>query len=217
MKNIRIFGYIALTIGLYLIVGAYWLTGYFQNVALAISSVALGFGIAFLVVNVFLNEEEKKKAAMVLLQLVHESIVKNHEEIFLGKGRDAFGIPEWSSIIQAMNANGRNPDALSPEQRTKVIELIRNQESEIIEVYLSIEEQFKEIGYILGWSFSPQLVRDCMLTRMEITEFRVLISIENPSDEQKMKIIEKYFDIDADSSSVLVLLASILGHDIVNG
>ena len=216
MKKITRFAYPALVMGGALSIVAYWLSGYWQSLALSLVSVFLGFGVALLVINGFINEGERKKAAVVLLQMVLKDVSEYHN-LFIRKGHDKFGIPTWNEIIDTMNQNKRNPDALTPEQRTSILEILSENKDEILSVTASIDERFREISYILGWSFHPKIVRDAMLSRMEIAKLQTLVNAESLTDDQKKEAIEIYFDFDADSSAVLTSLAGILGISLTDG
>ena len=192
-------------------VGAFWLTDYWQSLLLSLSSVLLGLAAALWVINGFINQEERQGAAVVLMQMVHEDVSSYHSN-FLDRGRERFGIPAWNGIIDAMNENQRDPNSLAPEQRLTLLEIIRENKESLLANCNTIDERFREISYILGWSFNPRITRNCISSRMEIQKFKTLASSsEELDDEQSKKLIELYFDIDADASAVLDSLADILG------
>ena len=197
---------VILTIGA--VIGAYYCTGFPQSLLLSTAEVLGGFALALILINGFLNQEERKKAAIVLMEMVHTDIVEYHNA-FLREGRDKFGIPVWNGIIDAINENKRKPEALAPEQRTGVLEIIETNADKLSAVTKSFDERFREITYVLGWSFHPKITRDCMRTRLEIDKFRTLLDTARLDGEQELKQIELYFDIEADTSAVLNELARI--------
>ena len=159
---------LAFAIGLTML--GYFLDGYFQSIALATASVSLGLSVGLVVVNGFVNEKERRLAAMVLMQMVAND-VNDYNTLFISKGRERFGIPVWNEIIDVMNRNRRNPVALTPEQRAGVLEIIEGNAEEIRSVMQRIDSGFREMSYVLGWNFHPKILRDTMLSRMEISEF----------------------------------------------
>ncbi|MCH7686316.1 MAG: hypothetical protein IH899_06505 [Planctomycetes bacterium] len=191
-------------------IGAYFCSGFCQSALLSTAEVLAGLGLALVVVNGFLNQDERKRAAVVLLRMVHEDVVEYHR-LFIQKGRDKFGIPVWNGIIDSMNENQRKPEALAPEQRQQVTEMIDENSESLLVTTKSIDERFREVSYVLGWNFHPSVTRDCMQTRLEIDKFRTLLSSEDLDEEQCLKKIELYFDIDANASAVLDRLARICG------
>ena len=213
MNKISKYAYPAIIIGIILSILAYWASGYWQGLMFSLISVVLGFGIALLVVNGFINDEERKRAAGVLLQMVLEDVAKLHN-LFIQKGYDKFGIPAWNSIIDSMNTNARNPDALAPAQRIGILEILSINKQELLTYITSIDERFREISYVLGWSFHPKIVRDVMSSRMEIAKLRTLINAGSLSNEQNKEAINLYFEVDADTTAVLDSLADILGISI---
>ena len=185
-------------------------SGFTQSLLLSTAEILAGFALALFIVNGLLNQEERKKAAAVLLQMVHRDIIDYHN-LFIGAGQDTFGIPVWHGIIDAMNTNRRKPEALAPEHRNQVLEIIAAHSDTISPLLKSIDERFREVTYVLGWTFDPKLTRDCMLTRLEIDQLRTLLALNEPTPEQKLKKIELYFDIEADSTAVLKNLAQVCG------
>lgn len=65
------------------------------------------------------------------------------------------------------------------------------------------------MSFILGWSFSPRIMRASLDCRLIIVEFKAL---DLDGEEQtKLDACELYLDIDATSGAVVATLAELLG------
>lgn len=213
MGSVAKFGWPALVLGLALAFAAYFLEGYWRDLLISVSSVLLGFAIAIFIVNGFVSRDERRSAARTLLTLVQTDIVSFHN-LFIESGHQEFGIPIWSSIITVMNENNKNPKALGTEDRKKVIGLIKKNQSNILTLLDNLESKLQEMVFILGWNFHPKITRDCMTSRLYISELKNLINAPQKSNEENLRLIERYFDVDADTSAVIQELARMVGHDL---
>lgn len=189
---------------------AYWQTGYWQSLQLSISSVLLGFSIAVLMINGFMNIRERKKSALVLLKFIHKDVATLYN-LSLEKGRDKFGLEDWNSVVEAVNNARRDKDSLSPEKRNKIIEILSENEQEIDKLTSSIDDLFREVTYIIGWNFHPKITRDCLQARMEISRYKSLWAEGIADEESKKEIAMLFFAFNANSGAVLDALGDMLG------
>lgn len=187
----------------------YHSTGFTQNVLVEFAGTAVSFAIGLWLVDVYLQLDEKRKAAVPLLEMITPSIAKWHNDYFIEKGRLAFGIPGWHALLDAYQSNGRNPQALSPEQRDGLYKIIAASRAEVLPLFDTLHDQLKELSALLGWSFNPQIMRAALSCRLNIVRFKNLTLSDDT--RSKLDACELYLDIDAYAGAVVSELANLLG------
>jgi len=188
---------------------AYFQTGYWQSLLLGLARTSLSLAIGLVVVNVYLKLQEKRQAAVPLFKMIVPSISAFHNDYFIEQGRLKFGTPDFNTLLRAYQTNKRDPKALSPAQRTGLYEIIEANRDEVVVILDKISDQLKEMSFILGWSFSPRIMRASLDCRLIIVEFKAL---DLDGEEQtKLDACELYLDIDATSGAVVATLAELLG------
>jgi hypothetical protein len=188
---------------------AYFAHGYWHDLAMMLANVAVSLGVGLLVVNRYLNTDERRRAAMPLLRLIAPAIQEFHNEHFIRRGRLAFGTPVFNELIASYQKHGRRPDALSPAQRDGLYELIKTGKAEFEPIITRLLDTLKEISSILGWSFSPSLMRNILDCRYNIVALQNLKY--DDTIEDKLRACEHLLDFEADSAAVLRDLTSLLG------
>lgn len=194
-------------------VAGYFITQpYFQALAAGLSSTALGLALAVLLVNKFLNSSEKQSAAAPLLQLISPNVRKLHNNLFLKLGRSKFGIDEFNTMIDTYQKNKRDPQAFKPAQRLELFEMIKTNRSELASTYEILQDQFRELSTIAGWSFDPRVVAMTLTARLNFATFKAIPWDETPpADATVLKAVESYLDADAACGHVFESLAQHIG------
>jgi hypothetical protein len=187
----------------------YFTQGYWQALLINLSTTFLGLSIGLIVINHFLNRQEKRQAAIPMLEMIHPYVSELHNDHFIDPGRLKFGIPGFNALIDAYEQNGRTPAALSPEQRNGLYDLIKEHRLQATLLMDTIHDQLKEMTSLLGWSFSPRIITVSMRARLEIIKFKTLDFSD--SDEAKLRACELYLDIDSICGGVLIEINSLLG------
>ncbi len=208
-NSLKLFTMIGFAVFIGLAILASKLIGYWQSFLINISTVGLSLSIGLMVVNHFLNLQDKRRAAHPLLRMIAPSITKFHNEFFIEAGRSRFGIPAFKALINAYETNRRDPKAFTPEQRDGLYQMIKDSRDQLFPVLDTIHEQLKEISFILGWSFSPKIMRDSLDSRLNISKLRNLPF--DDSVECKLSACELLLDTDADTGGVMRELTSLLG------
>lgn len=215
MKNAMRWAIAAFFVTLCFGFAAYYSTGFAESVLLSLMSTSLSLAVGLVIVNGFINEAERKKAAKVLASMVAVNVAEYHNR-FIQLGHQKFGIPEWNGVIETMNQNKRNPDALSPQQRDVVVEILEENKDEIAANVTAIDDGFRELSYILGWNFHPKVTRDAISSRLEIAKLQTAISKIPIPEHEKRQAIEKFFDVDAEVTAVLNTLLEMTGADVAD-
>jgi hypothetical protein len=185
---------------------------FISNVMLALFSATVSIAIALFIVNFLVDQRSKRIAAAPLVRLVQGPILHLHNEYFIRLGREKFGTHQFNSLIDAYQNNGRDPIALSPDQRERISEMIEDNKSEIISAAKSIDVRLSDLITVLGWSFDAKIIASALTCKQNISE--MLSNIDPLDDVQRLKRTEMYLDIDASASGVLKRLVEVLGEDL---
>lgn len=207
-----------LAVGVFLILFAGRLKGYWQNLSLTLSSVALGLGAALLIVNWLLNTKERSAAASVLVTLVREDVTRYHE-LFTKKGHAKFGIDNWSAILNNMNQEYKDPTVLRDTDKDTIVRIIAENKDRLRDITSEIQKKFRELSLMLGWDFHPDLFEDVLVGRSEIYRFQELLKYLKEGDirvgdddfklEIRNELIRLYFRIDGIITAVVGRLESV--------
>ena len=195
-------------------VGGYYAPsqGYWQALLINLATTIFGLGVGLVVINHYLSRREKKMAAIPMLKMIEPSVGELHNEFFIKPGRLKFGIPGFIALIDAYHDNGHTPDALSPEQRNGLYELIKQHRAKSLVLMESIHDQLREMTSLLGWSFSPKIITISMQVRLDIVNFKNLEL--DDTDKAKLKACELCLDIDAGCGNVLDEIHKLLDHSV---
>ena len=173
------------------------------------STTLLGLGLAVAFVNKILYSSERKAAAIPLLKLIRPNIAKLHNDFFIRAGRARFGIENFEHLLHVYQQHKRNPEAFAPEQRDQLYDFLKQNRTDLIATYDVLQDQFRELATIGGWSFDPRLVSAALSARLNFATFKAL-----PWDDAtatKLSAIEAYFDGEADASKVFTVLTEHIG------
>lgn len=185
------------------------LTDYAQGVALSFGTTLLGFGIALFVVNGLLDSSDKRLAAFPLLKMMARSVSHYHNNLFIENCRLAFGKEEFSKLIDTYQKHKNDPKAFSPEQRDRLYGIITDNEDELKQTVEKLGRELEEVSNIIGWSFNPKIMRDCLEVRLNSREF---CDMDFDSDvNTKLRACELYLDMEADATAILNRLAGYIG------
>ncbi len=202
-------GYAAIAIAVVIAIAGGFLSGYGQQVALAVMAAVLGLGLVILFVNSILNSSEKREAAQPLMQMIQPYVVRLHND-FVRKGRDRFGIEGFATLLNLYTRNSRKPEAFSLEDRERLYVYVAEQRQELTGYYDILQDQLRELTTIAGWSFDPTIVASALSARLSIATFKAL-KWDNMDDKSKLKAVESYLDIEAETSAVFRKLVLYLG------
>lgn len=208
-KEIKIIGFVTILLSVSALVGSYFLSGYWQSLVLSIFSTFLGLGLAVFLVNFILSRADKKAAAEPLLRLIMPNIKKAHNDLFIQHLRNELGKDQMESLLEIYQKHKRNPDAFSPEQREKLYSAIVKIRGELEQTYDALQDQFRELTLLLGWSFDSKITGLSFNTRLLISQFSNASWDGSPEDQKK--VLEAYIDIDGSAGTLLETLSSYLG------
>jgi hypothetical protein len=195
------------------LVAAYYAGSFAQQALLNVFGTALSAAVGLFIVNVVLDKKSRRIAAGPLMQLIHEPITYYHNDLVIEAGRNKFGIPNYSKITDAYNANRGNPQVLSQSERIMFNELIEENITEINACIDDIDSRLSDMINVLGWSYDAKIISSALHCKRNILGFK---SLANPAnDAEKLRRIEYYIDIDTSSSAVIVTLANIYGKSII--
>jgi hypothetical protein len=202
-------------ISLALLYAGYRTTGFQQDVLVSLFSTFLGAAIGLAVVNVFLDRRSKRIAAMPLAQLIQGPIAQFHDDFFITLGRNKFGTARFNELIDDYQNNGRDPVALSPEQRQGISEIIDEHKDRILQVTSDIDARLTDLINVLGWSFDANIISSALTCKQNISQFRA--HIDPDTDRDRLRRIEMYLDIDAAAGGALERLYNVLGTSLRKG
>lgn len=208
--KLRILSLSSLLLTAALSIGAYYTADFWRDFALMLAGAFFSLGIGLYLANVYLSHDERARAAAPLLAMIDPDIAKFHNEYFIKPGRLAFGTPGFNAAIGAYEKNGRKPESLSPEQRDKFYEIIIQNKDAILPLLDRIHSSLAEVSAILGWSFSPSVMRIVLDARVTLTRFKAL-SFGGSIDE-KLKACKGFIDLDAVLAAIVAELNQILGR-----
>lgn len=193
-------------------VGGYYLpAGYIQDLILGLCTTLLGLGLGIILVNKYLSASDKRIAAIPLLKLIHPNIIRLHNDLFLEAGRSAFGKDKLESLIDILQKHKRSAQAFTPQDRDALYTHIMSMRADLIEQYDLLGDQFRELSTIIGWSFDPRIVAAALEARLQFAAFKTARYADDTSPEEKIKVIEAFFNGEAASGKVLELLIGHLG------
>ena len=182
-------------------VWAYFITpGFYQSLLAGITTTLFGVSAALFAVNVYLGRRSRKSAISALLKLVSPSIEENHSKL-LNEAWTRFGKPQFRELIQRYEENNGDPQALDPSERDTLYDMIKPKKLSYDRLLNKLEQDLKELTFILGWSFDPEILRNCFSCRHAIAKFRDL-ALED-SLQNKYDICEQFIDIDLYSFQAL--------------
>ena len=181
---------------------------FWQSVLLSLASTFLGLSIALVIVNGYLHHNAKRSTVKSLLKLVQSPIAKYHNDL-TEKGHDAFGSTRFGELTVQYFESNANPAIFSPEDRSKIFQIVKQNKQLFDQQLALIDAQLRELTFVLGWSFSPAILKACFECRITITQFRE-IDIDDPSVDQK-SICEHFLDADIHAFTVHRLLVKMLG------
>lgn len=189
--------------------GAYWLCGYWQNLSISLASVAMSLGAAVLIVNHFILSSDKKLAAKPLAKLIAPNVHKFHNDLFIQNGRDTFGKEKFESLLGIYAKHKGNPEAFSPEDLKAIYESVKKQKDDVAKVFDLLQEQFKELTIMLGWSFDTKIISGAFEARINYATFKA--AAWDDSKESQLIIVEAFMDADSATSLVYDSLLHYLG------
>ena len=209
-KQIKIIGTIILLVAIVMITIAYFVSGTFwQSLLISLSTTLFGFGLALFIVNHILTSSDKKAASEPLVKLIMPNIKKLHNEYFVQHLKAELGTAQMEEWLEIYTNHKGDPKAFSPEQRDKLYEVIQSKKDELEKVYESLQEQFRELTLLLGWSFDSKITSDAFSSRLNMATFSS--SSWDGEVETKLSVIEAYLDIEADTQALFSKLMSYLG------
>ena len=190
-------------------VAAYWMPPFFQGLLVEVGVTLLAFAMGLSFINVYLNTAEKKRAAIPLLQMIAPALSKLHNDFVIEKGRIEFGTPNFNALLDTYQENNRDPKALSPQQRDGLYNIVKTNRTDILNLIGELHDQLKEMSFILGWSFSPVVIRASLDCRLNIVKLQNLNF--DDTTQAKLDACELFLDIDAQANAVLDDLKGLLG------
>jgi hypothetical protein len=193
-----------------LCVVGYFVSDYGRDFALMLAGSFFSLGIGVFVANIYLSHDERAKAARPLLAMIAPSIARFHNEFCIRPGRLAFGTPGFNAALKTYEDNGGKPESLSPEQRDKLYEVIKGDKDAMLDLLEKILASLVELSSILGWSFSPSVMRIVLDARISLTTFKS--HSFGDSIDDKLRACELFIDLDSVLSALVLELNQILGR-----
>lgn len=200
---------ISFLIALSLSIAAHSFTDYWRDILLMLAGTALSLSIGLLAINLYLNTNERRRAAAPLLQMIVPDIQKYHNDFLIEPGRLTFGTPNFNALLDSYAQHNGSPKAFSPEQRDGLYCMILEQKDAIFGLLPGLESKLREMASLIGWTYEPSIIRAILTCRLSIQAFQNLTF--DGSVECKLSACEHFLDIDSSSSAVLEALMKILG------
>lgn len=195
-------------------IGGYFLDGYLQQIVLALFGTFVGVFIGLVVVNIVLDKSARQIAAGPLIALVQNPITSYHNDLFIRPGRDRFGIDAFNRMIEKYKTNHGNPQAFTPQERLAISQLIDDKSEECRQCLDEIDAVLTTAISVLGWSYDAKIIAAALTCKNYIAEFRL---VATPADDNdRLKRIERYFDIDGSSGAFLRMLNQIYGTEVTS-
>lgn len=208
--KIKAIGYLTIGGAVVSLVSAYFTdTTFWQSTLISLGTTLLGLGLAILLVNHTLLSSDKKLAAGPVLKLISPNMSKLHNELFLNHLHEKLGKNQFQELLKIYQDHKRDPRAFSPEQRDVLHGAIISRRDEILAVHDLLQEQFRELTALLGWSFDSTIVGAALDARISFATFRGASS--DTSDDSKRSVIESFLDGEAAAFKVLERLAEHFG------
>jgi len=133
--------------------------------ALHLSSVALGLGLAILIVNIILQRETQRRAVAAFRVLIGQSI-----EGFLARarrnGERVFGEDKFKEVLKKHILGGEN--ALSDEECAKVTDVYWRERADFESLLKHLLSDLKELSTALGSSLAPAILGRTYMARHAI-------------------------------------------------
>lgn len=198
-----------LTIGLFLLSIIVAISGFFikqqylQSIIANISITFFGGALGVLIVNIYIEKSEKKKALKSLLRMIAPTVARASDTM-LAEVHRHFGTQEFSEIQIKYKKSGGDPKVLTPTERDKIYDMIHNNKSIFEDSAKIISEELKELAVIMGWSFNPAVLRELFDCRTAIRAFMTLSFTGTPQD--KLDTCEQYLDFHIKAHSVVSML-----------
>ena len=205
----KIIAFVSLLASVALSIGAHYVTDYWRDFLMMLAGTALSLCVGILAVNLYLNTDERRRAAGPLLQMIVPDVKRYHNDFLIDRGRLAFGTPAFNSLLTAYSAHKGSPKAFSPEQRDCLYKMILEQKDAILALLPGLEGKLREMASLIGWTYEPSIIRAILTCRLSIQAFQSLQF--DDSLQNKLDACEHFLDIDASSSAVLEALMKILG------
>lgn len=183
--------------------------GFWFSLVMGVSTSLFGVGLAVIVVNYVITSSDKKSASEPLLKLIAPNIKTLHNELFIEHLHDQLGKDQMESLIGIYEKHKRNPRAFSPEQRDKLYEAISLKKNELNNTYDALQEQFRELTMLLGWSFDSKITSIAFSARLSMATFQA--SSWDDEDSTKLNVIETYLDIEGETGTLFSRLCEHLG------
>jgi hypothetical protein len=207
-KKIQIIGISLVVLSVVFAIGAYFVNiAFWQSLTLGLATTLFGIGIAIFVVNHLLTSSDKKAASKPLLKLIRPNINHLHNNLFIRHLHDQLGKDQMELWLQIYQKHKGTPKAFSPEQRDKFYSAIELIKDDLNVVYDLLQEQFRELTLLLGWSFDSKITSAAFSARLSMATFQS--SQWDGTDESKLKIIEAYLDTEVATG---ILLAQLFQH-----
>jgi hypothetical protein len=189
----------------------------YQSIAIEGGASFFSIFLGIVAVNLVLNSRERRNAAGPLLQLVVESVSQQHNDLFIDLGRNTFGTQKFNNLVDAYQNNKRDPHVFSPADLDAIFTMIQTRREDLVKIYSEIETDSRDIAFILGWAYDPNILMGIVSARADIKKFIRLSGDRNPTQDTKREIVEAYLDIDAATGHWVNRLAKKLGKSIVDG
>jgi len=198
-----------LVLSVSLAIGAYWSSGFAQDLLLMICGTALSLAVGLLVVEVYLRSGEKRLVAVILHEIIRPLMERFHNDYIIAKSRDAFGIPYFDKLLNDYSTNDGNLQSLSPQDRDTLFDIIQTNRDEVLPILDMLNIELKHLLLSVDWSFSPDIIPLVMECRTLIGRFAGLTLTEDA--QNKLQACKLFLDIDGMLSAVYVKLCDLRG------
>lgn len=188
--------------------------GKISEFSVSIFTTFLSLSIGLFLVNVFIDQKSRKVAAAPLARLVSLPIMSFHND-FIKWGREKFGTADFNRILDIYSENNGDPIALSPDQRSRMSQIIVENKDLINDHFRLIDERMSDLINVLGWSFDAKIISAALNCKQNIAEFYE--NLDAVSDAESLTRIEMLFDTDSSSGALLEYLFSVLGQSLPIG
>lgn len=186
-----------------LLASCYALSSFWQSLLISFSVALIQLVLGMLIVNLYLDQENKKSVATAILYSSEKSIADYHNT-FLEFLWEEFGQKRWGEIVSMYFEGNGAPEAIALEDRNKAFNVIKNHYEEIRRLLSSAAEQVEEMSKSGILTFDAGIHSHAWAAKESAKDF-LKIDINTP-DVNITKVFEHCIDFDLHSQRLRMSL-----------